>query len=95
MHRLAARREPGTAQQQHREETAGEHVEGKAETGPPHGNAGIHEEQVMKEVEDPVPGEGNHNQPKFPLKPATANAAKTQTAIASPTPIRYSIDSRA
>jgi hypothetical protein len=58
---LDLRGESGTSHQQNGEESAGENVEGKTEGGPPHGDTGILNEQVMKEVENSVSGEGSHS----------------------------------
>src|SRR5262245_8375971 len=60
--------ESGASHQQHRKEAAGENVERKAKPGPPHRDTRILNEQVMKEVENPVSREGGHNQPKILLE---------------------------
>jgi hypothetical protein len=65
---LNLRSESGASHQQHGKETAGENVERKAEAGPPHRDTGILNEQVMKEVQNSVSGEGSHNQPKVLLE---------------------------
>ena len=63
---LNLRSESGASHQQHGKETAGENVKRKAEARPPHRDTGILNEQVMKEVENSVAGEGSHNQMQVP-----------------------------
>ncbi len=65
---LGVRGESGASHQQNGEETAGEHVERKAEAGPPYRDTGILNEQVMKGIESSVSGECGDDQPKVSLK---------------------------
>src|ERR1041385_5170070 len=74
---LDLRSESGALHQQHGKEAASENVERKAEAGPPYRNTWILNKQVMKEVENPVSGEGSHNQPKVLLEACNGQREKS------------------
>jgi hypothetical protein len=65
---LYLRSESGAAHQQHRQKTPSENVKRKAEARSPHRDTGISNEDVMKKIENSVPRESSHNQPKVPLE---------------------------
>ena len=58
----------GTAEQEHGDNGSGEDVEGHAERGPPYGDAGILNDEVVEEVVDSVAGESGGGDPLGRLK---------------------------
>src|SRR5437016_4232975 len=68
--------EAGAPYQQNGQQPTGDNIECQAETGPPHRDARILNEQTMKKVENTVSSQSRDNEPEILLEPRHRNNHK-------------------